>query len=119
MRRVGHGVATGGQERTEPTVESFSAHRFLILSVFLPVLGIGVSVLYYRKKQSLLREINEVLAMCRSTDSWRSRSEYRLARSFEGIEDELHTRSLFALLRIRDKVWRHYQIHSEKDDEHQ
>jgi len=99
-------------------VESLSAHRLLILYVLVPVLGIAVSVLYYRKKQSLLREINEVLAMCRSTDSWRSKSEFRLAPSLEGIEDELDRRSLFALVRIRDKVWRHYQIHSEKDDQH-
>lgn|GEM_PF-5485958 len=113
------GGATRGQERTEPIVESFPAHRLLILFVLLPVLGIGFSVLYYRKKQSLLREINEVLAMCRSTDSWRSRSEFSLAPSLEGLEGELDTRSLFALLRIRDKVWRHYRIHSEKDDQHQ
>ena len=99
-------------------MESLSAHRLLILYVFVPVLGIGLSVLYYRKKRSLVREINEVLAMCRSTDSWLSRSEFRLAASLEGIEGELDRRSLFALLRIRDKVWRYYQIHSEKDDEH-
>jgi hypothetical protein len=114
----GMGVATAGQERTEPTVESLSAHRFLILSVFVPVLAISLSLLYYRKKQSLLREINEVLAMCRGTDSWRSKSEFRLAPSLEGIEGELDRRSLFALVRIRHKVWRHYRVHSEKDDQH-
>ena len=93
----------------------FLAHRFLILSIIALVLGIGVSVLYYRKKQRVLREIDQILVMCRGTDSWRSKSEFRLAPSLEGLEGDLHQRSLFALLRIREKIWDHYHSHLEKD----
>ncbi len=95
----------------------FLAHRFLSLSLLAAVLGIGVSVLYYRRKQSLLREIDQILVMCRGTDCWRSKSEFRLAPSLEGLEGDLRNRSLFALLRIRENIWDHYHSHLEKDDQ--
>jgi hypothetical protein len=93
----------------------FLAHRLLVLPILVVVLGIGVSVVYYRKKQRVLREIDQILAMCRGTKCWLSKSEFKLAPSLEGLEGDLHERSLFALLRIREKMWGHYHIHLEKD----
>jgi hypothetical protein len=101
-------------------VEFLLAHRLLVLSIIAVVLGVSIYVLralYYREKRSVLRDVEEILDMARRTDSWSSRSEFRLCPSLEGLEGELHRRTLFALIRIRKEVWRHYHRHLERDDD--
>jgi hypothetical protein len=100
-------------------VEAVREHLGLILSIAsiaVTLLGVSLYGICTRSKDHLIIDIRNVLADCRSLESWDDKSELKLPSWIGGDERELHRQSWRALRRIRAEMLRYYRIHLEMRD---
>ena len=80
----------------------------ILLSTFL--------YLFSNARTNLIREIREVLQMCRQCDSWDDKSDMKLFQYIGAEENRLGRYGTKALVEVRNRAYEYWKVHLEMDD---